>query len=58
MVEQYNKFAVAGDNGTLYTPSEFNALFGEETLGENIADNGGIKTAYRSITPDIRYLSE
>ena len=50
MVEQYNKFGVAGDNGTLYTPSDYYALFGDKTLGENIADNGGIKTAYRSVS--------
>ncbi|KAF9358810.1 hypothetical protein BGX34_008759 [Mortierella sp. NVP85] len=41
-VEQYSKFKMAGPDG-----KEF-AVNGEQTLGENIADNGGTKKAFEA----------
>lgn len=41
-MDQYSKFTVKGPNGKNY------AVDGLKTLGENIADNGGLKKSYES----------
>ncbi|KAK3828382.1 MAG: hypothetical protein J3Q66DRAFT_434922 [Benniella sp.] len=41
-VDQYSKFTVPGPDGKEH------AIDGQKTLGENIADNGGIKKAFES----------
>jgi len=41
-VDQYGNFTVKGADGNDYH------LNGELTLGENIADNGGLKKSYES----------
>merc|ERR1740137_387157 len=41
MIEQYNNFTI-DVNGTKYN------INGNDTIGENIADNGGIKIGYRA----------
>jgi len=42
IVDQYSKFFIIGPDGRHYN------VDGENTLGENIADNGGIREAYRA----------
>lgn len=42
MVEQYNRYAINSEH-----------VNGKQTLGENIADNGGLKAAY-DVSPNTR----
>ena len=43
MINQYDDFITFGNSGQQFRTG------GERCLGENIADNGGVKAAYRKV---------
>jgi membrane metallo-endopeptidase-like protein 1 len=47
MVDQYSKYSAFGEN-----------LKGKQTLGENIADNGGLKSAFNAYEDLVRSSGE
>jgi len=52
VVDQYSKFFIIGPDGRQYN------VDGENTLGENIADNGGIREAYRAYSYFVKEKPE
>jgi len=48
IVNQYSKFSIIGPDGKQYF------VDGENTLGENIADNGGVREAFRAYADYVK----